>query len=274
MADSLERFGPNGRVGGQHLRDRGQRIVAVEQQGEKLLTQHPLEFLQGQATVFGAHLAQFVEGSFVHPRSGHADVDQTANHCLPDAAFGDARLQFGHALANEGDPFRLHAGTPARGFVRRLQPDQRLQQRGAVNRQEDLLQAAVTQIPPAVEGGDHPVRDYGLPLEQRVVGRDGLPLFSDLPGQLGDLLHQRVAIREQHVGQFGRLDPIRRFDGSLALGERLDERLEQRAIKAEIDFGYPPHGGETALVFGARLNDSPQIGQRARFEADDPVAAD
>ncbi len=37
---------------------------------------------QRQAAMFGAHLAQYLESAFVDTRTGHADVDQTANRRL------------------------------------------------------------------------------------------------------------------------------------------------------------------------------------------------
>ena len=44
------------------------------------------------------------------------------------------------------------------------------------------------------DGGNDPVRDHGLHLEQRVVRRNRLALVADLLGQLGDVLHQRVTV--------------------------------------------------------------------------------
>ena len=83
------------------------------------------------------------------------------------------------------------------------QPHHGLQDRRAVDRQEDLLQVAVALIAIAVEGGDDAVRDHGLPLQQGVVGRSGLALLAHLLRELGDLLHQRVALREDLERQLG-----------------------------------------------------------------------
>ncbi len=171
------------------------------------------------------------------------------------------------------EPLRFDAGMSARRLVRSPQPDQRLQQRRAVNAEEDLLQAAIAQIAIAVERGDDPVRDHGLHLEQGIVGRSGPALVAHLLGELGDLPHQRVAVREQFVGQFGGIELVQPF-GGLRAGEGLDEGLEQGAIQAEVDLRHPPRGGEAAFVFGTGLDDGAQVGQGARLEAHDPVAAD
>jgi hypothetical protein len=263
LPDFAERLRPGGRIGGQHLGNRGERAVAVEQQAKELFAQHLLELRQGQAAVFGAHLAQRLEGPFVHPGSRQADVDQTANHRLAQPALGEACLEFGDALLDEGDPLRFDAGAPARRFVRGPQSDQRLQQRRAVNAEEDLLHAAIAQIAIAIERGDDPVRNHGLHLEQGVVGRNRLALLANLLGELGDLLHQRVAVREQFVGQFGRVQLVQPF-GRLRAGERLDKRLEQGAIQAEVDLRDPPRGGEARSFSGLGWTMA-RTSARARF---------
>ncbi len=63
------------------------------------------------------------------------------------------------------------------------------------------------------------------------------------------------------------------FNGLVA-GEGADDRLEEAAIKAEIDLRHLPRGGETALVFGVWLDDGPDVGQGSLLEAHDPVADD
>ena len=137
---------------------------------EELLAQHLLELRQRQAVVFGAYMAQHCKGPLVHPRSRHADVDQAANGRLAQATLGKACLEFGDALLDEGDPLRFDAGMPARGFIRGAHSDECLQHRRAVETEEDLLHGVIAQIAIAVEGGDDPVRDRGLQLEQRIVG--------------------------------------------------------------------------------------------------------
>ena len=220
----------------------------------------------------GAHLAQHLEGAFVHTGSRHTDVDQAANRRFAPAALGEAGLEFGDALLNEGDLFRFQTRTPARRFVRGPQPDQCLQQRRAVDRQENLFHAAIPQIAIAVQGGDDPIRDHGLHLEQGIVGRSGPALPAHLLGQLRDLPHQRVAVRKEFKGQFGRIELVQPF-GGLRAGERLDEGLEQGAIQAKVDLRHPSRGGETALVLGIGLDDGPQVVEGAWFETHDPVAA-
>ena len=136
-----------------------------------------------------------------------------------------------------------------------------------------MLHAAITQIAIAVKGGNDPVRDHRLHMKQGIIGRGRLALLAHLLGQLGDLPHQRVAVRKQLEGQFGRIELVEPF-GRLRVGEGLDERLEQGAIQAEVDFRDSPGGGETSLVFQAGLNDGPNVVQSARFEARDPVPDD
>ena len=62
--------------------------------------------------------------------------------------------------------------------------------------------------------------------------------------------------------------------GRLFVDRCLDKGLEQGAIQAEVDLRYPLHRSEAAFVLGVGLDDGPQVVQRTRLEAHDPVAGD
>ena len=178
--------------------------------------------------------------------------------------------KLGDALLDQSEPLGLDARVPARAFVRRTQPDERLQDRVSIDRQEDLFDALIAEIPPSVEGGDDLRRDHPLELDERVVRRARAPLLAYLLGELGDLPHQRIAVGEQLERKFTRLQLVLPA-GDLLAGEGANEGLEQCAVEPEIDFRQPAHGGETALVLDIGSDDRAKIGQCAPLETDDPL---
>ena len=118
-----------------------------------------------------------------------------------------------------------------------------------------------------------PSETIACQLQQRVVGRRRLAVLAHLLGELGHLLHQRIAVREDLERQLGLVELLQPL-GALLVDRGADEGLDQGAIQAEIDLRDPPHGGETALVLGVGLDDRADVVQGARLEAHDPVAAD
>ena len=67
----------------------------------------------------------------------------------------------------------------------------------------------------------------------------------------GHLLHQRIALGEDLERQLGLVELLQPL-GALVVDRRADEGLDQGAVQAEVDLRDPPHGGEAALVLGAR----------------------
>ena len=104
-------LGDTGRVSGPGERE---RCLAVEQQDEILLAQCLLERLEREARIFGADLAQGVEGAFVDAFARHADIDQRADQGFARAALGDACLEFGDALLDECHALAVESLSPTR----------------------------------------------------------------------------------------------------------------------------------------------------------------
>ena len=104
-------------------------------------------------------------------------------------------------------------------------------------------------------------------------GADRLALLAHLLGELGHLLHQRVALGEDLERQLGLAQLLHPL-GRLFVDRRPDEGLKQGAVQAEVDLGDPANGGEAAFVLGIGLDDVAHVVEGARLEANDPVADD
>jgi hypothetical protein len=196
-ADGFQGFCAPGRIGRQHLRNGGERRLLVEQQAEELLAQVCLNSTSDMplfsARIFRSSLK--ARSSTPSPaRPMYTRLRIVASRTPPSAmrAFSSAIR-----LLDEGDALRVCFGPLARGSSEAGHSDQGLQQRGAVGRQEDLLHGLVAHVAVAVEGADDRLRYIRLPLQQRIVGRYRLALLANLLGELGDLLHQRVAVGEE-----------------------------------------------------------------------------
>jgi hypothetical protein len=126
-------------VGRQHLRDRCQRRLRVDQQHEVLLAHHGLELCQREPRPQWREpqAADSRKYALVGDDPGHADIDRGPRGSLAHAAHGYARFEFSHALAQQLAMERVLSGPALRCGAGRIDADRRLQQRRAVHRQED-----------------------------------------------------------------------------------------------------------------------------------------
>src|SRR5215469_6111227 len=141
-------------VGRQHLRDRCQRRLRVDQQHEVLLAPHVLELRQRELRPQwrepqAAHCCKY---ALVGDDPGHADIDRGSRRSLAHAAHGYARFEFGDALAQQLAMERVLSGPAQRRGAGSIDADRRLQQRRAVDRQEHQFDGTVAQVTPRVEG--------------------------------------------------------------------------------------------------------------------------
>ena len=268
---------PGDLLGALPLEQLGQRLdgpLPIQLENEELLTHQGLEVGHGE---LGLQLRvgrpQTLEVALVGGGRPAQHIDEGANDRLVATALGDALPQLRLAPLDEATMLRLGAGTAAMHVGVTAQAHQGLQQRLAVDIQEEALGGAVAQVAPGVQGAGDLAGGDGLQHPEEVVLVQSVAVPANLLGQHRDGGHQRVAVGEEAIAQaigMHAAHPVGRLGG----GHGAQPGLHEEPVEPQVDLRDPRHGGEAGVILGIVLDHPVELLDGAGLELQQVVALD
>src|SRR5437879_1834166 len=102
------------------------------------------------SSVVAPDLAQRLDAALIDHSARRADVEQSTNSRLGEAAIADPRFQLGDPLLEHFAMLRQHLA-PARRFRLRIDPERRLYRRRTVDVEEERFAQGFLCVAPAIE---------------------------------------------------------------------------------------------------------------------------